>query len=82
MQAWEASVNRLPDNFKVHLEVAVCQGIAHLVRESQWQLGVLCGERGVVLFAASACWSSTSLVRTAGCALVVEAMLPTSSVRR
>ena len=40
MEAGQVTVNRLPDDFKVYLEVAVTGGIAHLVGERQGQFGV------------------------------------------
>jgi hypothetical protein len=42
-------VDRLPDDFKVHLEVPVRNGIAHLVSKRQRQLRMCSGELKVVL---------------------------------
>ena len=48
MQEGKVGVNRLPDNLVVNLEVTVGNGVAYLVSERQWQLGMLRCELTVV----------------------------------
>ena len=50
VQPGKVILDGLPDDFQVHLEIAVCNRVAHLIGEGQGQLWVNCRELWEVVF--------------------------------